>query len=358
MGNRRSIFLYPLSLIWRLITDFRNFLYDSKILKSHKFNLPVICVGNITVGGTGKTPHSEYLINLLNKKFNVALLSRGYRRKTRGFRFAGPGSASADIGDEPLQINRKFPDITVAVDSDRVRGVQKILSEKPETDVIILDDGYQHRRIKPGLSILLSDFGRPIWCDNLLPWGNLRERASNINRADIILITKTPENISERVRKNSESEPVLSSGQSLFLTTFIYRDPLPVFDSRSSDPLTFNLSGCGIILITGIASPKPLYDHIRKSCKEIIHIPFGDHHNYTPADIDKIINLMNSLGTEKKYVFTTEKDAVRLREVRDIDESLRSAMYFIPVEIRFLNNKEEEFNNLIIDYVGKNKRND
>ncbi len=357
MGSGRSIILYPFSIIWRLISDFRNFLYNSRILKSHKFDIPVICIGNITVGGTGKTPHSEYLTGLLKNKYNIALLSRGYKRKTKGFRIALPESVVADIGDEPLQISRKFPDITVAVDGDRVRGVKKILEAKPDTEVIILDDGFQHRRITPGLSILLSDFGRPMSSDHLLPYGDLRESAVNINRADIILITKTPDYLSDDEQRFSEYFPGILPGQKVFFTTLRYRDPLPVFNKTSHGSLTFNLHDCGIVLVTGIANPKPLYDHIRKSCKQIINIPFGDHHNYSPGDIIKINNARNSLGTEKKYVFTTEKDAVRLRELQDFDESLRSVMYFIPVEIRFLNDKEEEFNNLIIDYVGKNKRN-
>ena len=357
MGNGRSIILYPFSIIWRLITDIRNFLYNSKILKSHKFDIPVICIGNITVGGTGKTPHSEYLIELLRRKFSIALLSRGYKRKTKGFRFAVPGSGIADIGDESLQISRKFPDITVAVDGDRVRGVKNILAGKPETEVIILDDGYQHRRITPGLSILLSDFGRPLSGDYLLPYGDLRESAGNINRADVILITKTPENLSVDEQRLSESPPGRLSGQKVFYTALRYLDPVPVSDKLSPGSLTFNLPECGILLITGIANPKPLYDHLHKSCKEIIHLLFGDHHNFTRRDIEKINYARNSLGTERKYVFTTEKDAVRLRELPGIDEQLLSALYYIPVEIRFLYDKEEEFNNLIIDYVGKNKRN-
>ena len=357
MGNGRSIILYPLSIIWRLITDFRNYLYDTKILKSFKFDVPVICIGNITVGGTGKTPHSEYLIKLLKEKYKVALLSRGYKRSTKGFLFAGPGSVTTEIGDEPLQISRKFPGITVAVDGDRVRGVKKILTERPETEVIILDDGFQHRRIAPGLSILLSDFTRPLSRDNLLPYGNLREKAGNSKRSDIILITKTPETITENEQRLSESEVGLSSGQKVFFTTIRYKDPVPVIDKISPESLTFNLPECGILLITGIANPEPLYDHIRKSCKEIIHLPFGDHHYFTRKDIEKINNALYSPGTEKKYVFTTEKDAVRLRELSGISEPLLSSLYYIPVEISFLYDRDEEFNNLILDYVGKNKRN-
>jgi tetraacyldisaccharide 4'-kinase len=309
------------------------------------------------VGGTGKTPHSEYLIDLLMEKFNVALLSRGYKRNTKGFLFAGPDSVTVDIGDEPLQISRKFPGITVAVDSDRVRGVKKILSEKPETDVIILDDGFQHRKINPGLSILLSDFDRPISRDHLLPYGNLRESARNIDRSDILLITKTPENLSEEMQRLSESETGKTSGQILFLTTFFYKYPVPVFDKIDAGSVNFNLPECGIVLVTGIANPKPLYNHLRESCKEIIHLSFADHHNFTGRDIARINDARNILGTNSKYVFTTEKDAVRLRECSKITEPLLSSIYYVPVEIRFLNDKGKEFNNLIIDYVRKNKRN-
>jgi tetraacyldisaccharide 4'-kinase len=357
MGNGRSIILYPFSIIWRLITDFRNFLYDTRILKSYKFDFPVICIGNITVGGTGKTPHSEYIIDLLKVKYNVALLSRGYKRHTKGFLFARQGSVAADIGDEPLQIIRKFPGITVAVDSNRVRGVKKILSGKPETDVIILDDGFQHRRINPGLSILLSESGRPISRDHLLPYGNLRESPANIERADILLITKTPENLSEEMQLLSESETGKSPDQRLFFTTFRYRYPEPVFDKSASGSVSFNLPECSIVLVTGIANPKPLYNHLRETCKEIIHLSFGDHHNFTGRDILKINDAMISLGTGHKYVFTTEKDAVRLRELTEIPESLLALFYYIPVEIGFLNNKGNEFDNLILEYVRKNKRN-
>src|SRR5664280_2788811 len=186
MNHKRNIFLYPFSLIYGLITGFRNFLYDSGILQSKEFNVPVICVGNITVGGTGKTPLTEYLAGLLKEYFKVATLSRGYKRKTNGFRVAGSSSTVNDIGDEPLQILRNHPDVLVTVDTNRVSGVKRILLEHPDTDVIILDDAFQHRRITPGFSILLSDFNRPIISDYMLPYGNLREDKSNMRRADII----------------------------------------------------------------------------------------------------------------------------------------------------------------------------
>ena len=232
MVKRRSIFLYPFSLIYGLITGIRNFLYNTDILTSFEFNLPVICVGNITVGGTGKTPHTEYLIRLLRENFRVATLSRGYKRKTRGFQIATSSSLVSDIGDEPLQMYRKFPDITVAVDRNRVHGVNTILKERPETEVIILDDGFQHRKIKPGFSILLSDFDRLMVRDNLLPYGNLRESLDNIRRADIILITKSPENISPIQRRIIVKEINKAPYQNLFFTSLKYNDPVPLFENK------------------------------------------------------------------------------------------------------------------------------
>lgn len=357
MGKRRCIFLYPLSIIWRLITDFRNHLYNSGILKSYKFNVPVICIGNITVGGTGKTPHSEYLIDLLKDNFKVTLLSRGYRRHTRGFQIAGPESNYRDIGDEPFQISRKFPGITVAVDRNRVNGIEKILETKPETDVIILDDGYQHRRITPGLSILLSDFGRLMFRDHLLPYGNLRESIRNINRADIILITKTPTALSEEDQKLIEAETGKLPRQKLFFTTFRYKEPVPVFAKADRNSQISVNHETGIVLVTGVADPEPLFDHLQTRYKEIIQMPFGDHHDYKEKDIENIRIAWHSLRSNRKYVFTTEKDAVRLREFIYIAEPLMSSFYYIPIEIEFLGNKKEEFDNMIIDYARKNKRN-
>lgn len=360
MGYKRSIFLYPISLLYGLAAGFRNFLYNSNILKSHTFNIPIICVGNLTVGGTGKTPHTEYLINLLRPVFKVAVLSRGYKRKTSDFRFADATSQANDIGDEPLQIFRKFPDITVAVDRDRVHGVQTILKEKPDTGVIILDDGFQHRKITPGLSILLSDFDRLMIEDDLLPYGNLRESLRNMNRADIILITKSPETISPIQRRIIVKEINKAPYQNLYFTYIKYKEPVSVFDNNTQD---LNLSAQsknadrGFVLVTGIANPKPLFDYLQKSFTEIIHLPFNDHHRFTLKDIEKVQESWNSLKSPLKYVVTTEKDAARLREFVNIAEPFRSSFYYIPIGTDFLNDDRNEFDNLIVNYVRKNKRN-
>ena len=358
MPERRSIFLYPVSLIYGLITSARNFLYDTGVLKSYEFSIPIICVGNLTVGGTGKTPHTEYLADLLNKSFKVAVLSRGYKRNTTGFHIADSASSANDIGDEPMQIHRKFTEIIVAVDRDRVHGVRKILEEKPDTGVIILDDGFQHRRIIPGLSVLLTDFERLMIYDALLPYGNLRESLSNMRRADIILITKSPEDISPIQRRIIVKEISKAPYQNLYFTSLTYKDPLPVFENPDQElNLNSQNEDGGIVLVTGIANPKPLSEFLQNKFSEIIHLSFGDHYHFTEKDIEKITGTWHSLKSARKYIITTEKDAARLREFTNIAEPVRSAFFYIPLGINFLNNDKDEFDNLIVDYVRKNKRN-
>jgi len=361
MGSRRSIFLYPLSLLYGLITGFRNFLYNAEILKSHTFPMPVICVGNLTAGGTGKTPLTEYLVNLLREDFDVVVLSRGYKRKTRGFLFAGENSRSEDIGDEPLQIARKFPGITVAVDRKRVHGVREILDKKPDSGVIILDDAFQHRSITPGYSILLSDFDRLMIHDQMLPYGNLRESIANMKRADIIMITKSPETITPVQRRLIVKEIQKAPYQELLFTSTTYKTPLPVFDDVKAEKDIFRRrrkeNPPGIVLVTGIANAKPLTGYLKKLTGEMISLPFGDHHRFSNSDFEKIMDAWESLKSSRKYLITTEKDAVRIREFTNIAEAIRKVFYYIPVGIKFLNDNQEEFDNLIIDYVRKNKRN-
>jgi len=360
MQKTRSIFLYPFSLLYGLITAVRNFLFDSGVLKPEEFNIPVICVGNLAAGGTGKTPHTEYLADLLKKEFNVAILSRGYKRKTRGFLIADSNSSVSETGDEPLQMSLKFPGIVIAVDSNRIRGVQGILRKKPETNVIILDDGFQHRRITPGFSILLSAYDRLFINDLMLPYGNLRESKTNMRRADIILITKSPESVSAIQRRIIVKQINKFPYQNLYFTSVTYSDPVPVFDGNDPAPGIFDAlltDDTGIVLVTGIADPGPLAEYIKVRSAEQVILSFGDHHRFRERDIEKITNAWNSLRSGRKYLVTTGKDAVRLREFASFAEPIRSASYYIPVGIHFLNDDQGEFDNLITDYVRKNKRN-
>jgi tetraacyldisaccharide 4'-kinase len=360
MSNLRNIFFYPFSLLYGAVTSIRNFLYNADVLKSREFSIPVICVGNLTVGGTGKTPHTEYIADLLRKNFKVAILSRGYKRKSKGFMFADMHSNVTDIGDEPMQIYRRFTDIVIAVDRNRVHGVETILKEKPETAVIIMDDGFQHRKITPGFSILLSDFDRLMIRDHLLPYGNLRESINNMERADIIIITKSPEKISPIQRRLIVKEVKKAPYQNLYFTSISYKDPVPLFEPSlkgAVTPFQGDRDACGIVVVTGIGNPKPLFEYLENNFSEIIHLQFGDHHRFTFTDIDKIGKAWTSLNKPRKYVITTEKDAVRLREFTNFAEPLKSSFYYIPVGVLFLNNDKNEFDNLIVDYVRKNKRN-
>ena len=359
MGATRNILLYPVSIIYGLITGFRNFLYNSGILPGTVFPIPVICVGNITVGGTGKTPHTEYLVDLLSNHFKVATLSRGYKRETRDFRIASLSSMVREIGDEPMQIFRKFQGMLVAVDRKRVNGVRRILDLAPDTDVIILDDAFQHRSVTAGFSILLSDFERPFMKDHMLPYGNLREDKSNMRRADVILITKCPKNLNPIQRRLIVKEVGKAPYQNLYFTSLSYRSPLPVFGSNDKDaphPDLSKSSGSGIVLLTGIANPKPLKEYLQKFFDEITDLAYPDHYSYKEKDFTAIAAAFNSLRSPSKYIMTTEKDAVRLRELTEIEEKIKSALFYVPVGINFLNDDKDEFDNLIIGYVRKNKQ--
>ncbi len=356
MVRKRSFLLFPFSFIYGLITSVRNYLYDSGILSSERFRIPIICVGNITAGGTGKTPHTEYLVALLHKEFKIAVLSRGYKRKSKDFRIANELSSAADIGDEPLQLHRKFPDVIVATDRDRVNGIKKLISVNPNLDLVILDDGFQHRKLKPGFSILLSDFNQPIYEDCMLPYGNLRESPKNARRADLIIITKTPEDISTETCNEIKERVKDFSDKMIFFSTITYEEPAPVFEDvaltkfPSGDPETQ-----GAVLLTGIAQPEPFTRLVEKYFKEIIHIRYPDHYYYKGKDLKRIISAWNKLKSPSRFVITTEKDSVRLRELTAVPETIKESFYFIPIMIRFHFNGESEVKNIITDYVRKNK---
>lgn len=359
MGKRRSFLLYPPALIYGLITAIRNYLYNSGILASAEFRVPVICTGNITVGGTGKTPHAEYLAGLLRKEFRIAVLSRGYKRKSSGFQIASPGSGACNIGDEPLQIALKFPDIIVAVDNDRVNGVKNLLKNYPDIDAVILDDGFQHRKINPGFSILLSDYNQPMQEDYMLPYGNLRESIKNIQRADMVIITKVPPDISREEMQKTAGSLNKTRLKKVFFTSLSYEMPHKLFENSTVEkPETDENSSAetGAVVITGIASPDTFVSFVRKRFSETIHLNFPDHHYFKEKDIRKIIGAFESLKAKRRIVVTTEKDSVRLRELAGIPDHIRDAIYYIPVRISFPAGEKTEFDNIIIDYVRKNKR--
>jgi tetraacyldisaccharide 4'-kinase len=346
----------PASLIFGIVTGIRNWLFDNGFIKQVSFTIPVISVGNITVGGTGKTPHVEYLINLLQKDYELSVLSRGYKRKTKGYQLAGPKSGVADIGDEPKQIKQKFPSIQVAVSEDRIEGINRLLEEKNKPDVILLDDAYQHRYIKPGLTILLIDYNRPLASDYYLPFGNLRENRYQTRRAQIIIITKTPVKINPIEKTIFKKGLRLFPFQKLFFSSMIYDEPVPVFKKNASEITRGEIAKqkMSILLVTGIANPEPLVNFIHSISKDVVKLTFPDHHNYTEKDIAKISDHFKAIESQSKIIITTEKDAMHFREIKYIPNSFIQAMYFIPVKVKFLEDADL-FNRYVIDYLRKNK---
>lgn len=353
--------LLPLSWLYGLIIFLRNKFFDWGILKEKQYDVHIISVGNLTIGGTGKTPHIEYLVNLLLRNYKIAVLSRGYKRKTKGFVLAGPNSTYKDIGDEPLQIKHKFPDITVAVDEDRRRGITKLLAMKERPDIILLDDAFQHRYVKPSLSILLSDYNRPMYRDALLPAGRLREPYYNMERANIVIVTKCPKDLKPIDIRIITHELNVFPYQTLLFTTIKYGDLISLFNkedlfSKKELPLV-NITNKKILLITGVASPKAILDELGEYTDSIKLLEYPDHHNFTGEDIKNIEQAYKDIGDEKAITIVTEKDAVRLIGRNDMSESLRNSMYYLPIKITFLSKEEETiFNKKINRHVRKDPR--
>ncbi|MBN1388526.1 MAG: tetraacyldisaccharide 4'-kinase [Bacteroidales bacterium] len=359
--NRKlqKILLFPLALIYGLVIRIRNFLFDTGILKSTRFDLPLITVGNLTVGGTGKTPHIEYLVSLLKDKYDTTVLSRGYKRKTRSFLFVETSADVSTSGDEPLQIKLKHPDITVAVDRNRVHGVNEILTAEPETDIILLDDAFQHRYIKAGLSILLIDYNRLIFNDHLLPAGRLREHRSSVKRADIVLITKTPGDLAHDMMKHISRKIPLNTSQRLYYTGLSYDQPFSIF-YPGKPGITMNRvrdDMGNVLLVTGIAEPAPLLSYLHEYDLQVTHLKYPDHHHYNEMDLRKIKDKYLGLPDGKRCLITTEKDAIRLRERLNEKDFPEDRLFYLGINVVFLNNYAAEFNKLILDYVRENRRN-
>jgi tetraacyldisaccharide 4'-kinase len=353
----KALLLYPISLIYRVAVNIRNALFDLKILKSTEFDIPVISVGNITVGGTGKTPVTEYLVNLLRHKFKVAVLSRGYKRKTKGFLIADENSSVETIGDEPLQIKLKYPDITVAVSEKRVKGIKKLLDSKKETELIILDDAFQHRYVKPGLSILLVDFTQPFIHDHYLPYGRLRESPHQRYRAEIILVTKAPEDITPIDMRIMATDLTLKPYQTLYFSRIDYKGLMPVFENQlfSIDETTLKRKNYSMLLVTGIGNPKPIEQYCTKLTDDIRILKFPDHHKYDDKDLKKILKEFEKIENENKIIITTEKDALRIRCIPSIKNDQKDLFYFYPIEMKILNQEQSELNKHILSFVKKGR---
>ncbi|MBR3884816.1 MAG: tetraacyldisaccharide 4'-kinase [Bacteroidaceae bacterium] len=333
------------------ITRIRNHAFDKGHIKETNFDLPVICIGNITVGGTGKTPHTEYLIRLLKEKENVAVLSRGYGRKTKGFIKASNSSNMQEIGDEPFQIKSKFSEITVAVDEKRVEGIEILLKEC-QPSVILLDDAYQHRHVKAGMNILLIDCNRPIWNDCQLPFGRLREDANGSLRADIIIITKCPLQMSREQQDDCKNALKTKKGVPIFFSTMRYGKIYPLFPNYCKKTSN-TIKEKNVLLLTGIAKPAPLKAELMSNGAEVTLKQYADHHNFSKKELEEVSSTFDALKGEK-IIVTTEKDASRLTGRNDIPQNILENIYALPIEVVFLNDEQKMFNQIILDYVTKN----
>lgn len=336
---------------WAIVL--RNLAFDAGWLRSSTFDLPIVSVGNLTVGGTGKTPHIEYIINLLKDEFEVATLSRGYKRKSRGFVKAGVGGDVSLVGDEPAQIKNKFPEITVAVDEKRVDGIEHLLREPKRPDVVLLDDAFQHRYVTPGLSILLVDYNRPVWKDCVLPFGRLREPASGIGRAHMVVVTKCPSSMSAEGMLQCKEKLQLRETTPLFFSTVCYDEPKPLFNtSQSACAISADTQ---VLLLTGIARPEPLRCELERRGAVVTLMQYADHHDFTSDELADVEKRFLSLPGERKIILTTEKDAERLIGRDDLSEVLKKNLLCMPIKVHIMEN-ENMFNQIILDYVRKNKR--
>ena len=345
--------LLPLSWLYGFIVSLRNELFNLGILKERTFKIPIISVGNITVGGSGKTPHVEYLIRLLHNDVKVGVLSRGYKRKSHGYILANDSSTMRDLGDEPFQMKQKFPNIYVAVDKNRCNGIEHLTQDQKssDVDVILLDDAFQHRYVKPGLNILLVDYHRLIIYDRLLPAGRLREHLSGKQRADIVIITKCPKDLKPMEFRILTKAMDLFPYQKLFFSTIDYDVPYALFSDA-----TISLSKQNILLLTGIASPEQMENDMKNKCRSVTSLAFDDHHLFTPKDAQRINDAFAALPSPK-IILTTEKDSTRLYHLEGLSTEARDALFVLPIKIKFLLNQGEYFNNKIINYVRKNSRN-
>ena len=356
--NRKNIIvrilLLPFALIYNLVTWLRNLMFDWKIIPSKKYHVPVICVGNISVGGTGKTPFTEYLIELLKKQYRVATLSRGYKRKTKGFILANDGCTAYDIGDEACQIKQKFPNIIVAVDANRRRGIKRLLAlpESERPNVILLDDAMQHRYVSPSLTIMLTDYSNMYYDDFMLPVGNLRESVSGAYRADIIVATKCKGVIKPIDLRVIEKNMSLMASQRLYFSEMKYHKLESLFPSEASSPCSLDEIGSdeNILLVMGIAKPQPLIDEMSLYSQKIQTCIFSDHHAFTQSDIEKINSAFRSMPSPRRII-CTEKDAMRLKTLDFLPEEWKPFLYQLPISVDFLFERKENFDARILKHV-------
>lgn len=344
----KRIILFPFSFLYFCITALRNFLFDQGLLAAKEYNLPVICVGNLKVGGTGKTPHVEYLIRLLAPNHNLAILSRGYGRNTKGYLEVVGSSEVDSVGDEPSQYKKKFGEaINVFVCEDRCSGIDTLTTQYPKTNVLVLDDAFQHRKVKAGFNILLTEYNKPFFRDSLLPGGWLRESRGGAGRADIVIVTKCPSSISENSQALFKKKIQQYAGDKpVFYTSYKYAELKPVYQSSEIEPKASN----AVLALTGIANSSAFISYIKSKFSNVVSLNLKDHHQYKKEDESMITKQLNTLKSNNPIILTTEKDAVKIKDLGILQDY---PIYYIPIEVVFLD-KEDEFRSLIRNFVTKN----
>ncbi len=340
------VFLYPFALLYGAVLWLRNRMYDAKIFTSIDFSIPVITVGNLSTGGTGKTPHVEYLIRLLQYRFKVATMSRGYKRHTQGFLVADWNTNALKIGDEPMQYHIKFPELVVSVAEERMLGIPALVQRHPEVDVILLDDAYQHRSVKPGFSILITDYAKPFYKDFILPFGNLREGRAAYKRASVIVVSKCPQELTKTQADGIEAKINPLPNQKVFFTSIQYGIP---FDFFSREPV--DIIGKNLVLVCGIARPEPLVDFLKANATEVHPLSYPDHHYFDSSDLEEMKSTVDNWKVESKMIITTEKDAARLSlHIRELN-AWGITIAVLPIAVNMLLNKGAEFDAAVTSYV-------
>lgn len=343
------ILLFPFSLAYGAIVWLRNRLFDSKLLKSTSFNLPVICVGNLSAGGTGKSPMVEFLLTKFSKQYQVAVLSRGYKRKTRGYSLAHENTTALEIGDEPMQFHLKFPGVSVAVGEERIVAIPQLLHDRPGTEVIILDDAFQHRHVQAGFNMLLTDYSNLFTRDWFLPTGDLRDEKKSHRRAQVIVVTKCPANLSTTEKEALQQEIRPLAHQRLFFSAIRYGQPYHII-SKQTIALQDSVE---VLLVSGIANPGPLKKYLQETTGTYDEILYSDHHIFSIDDWNDITKRFNNMQAGNKIILTTEKDAVRLIK---FDQQLQALpVYVLPIEVQFLFGEESAFTQLITTFITGNK---
>ncbi len=342
--------LAPASALYKLGVKIRHTLYDKGIFKSERFSIPIICIGNITVGGTGKTPMAELVIDYMSQRHNVALLSRGYGRRTKGYREVQTGDHYRDVGDEPLQIKRKFPNTVVVVCEKRADGIRRIRSEHPEIDLIVMDDGFQHRSVEPKINIVMIDATRPPYYDRMLPLGQLRDLPEQLHRAHYFIVTKCPENMPPIERRLFHKELFKVAYQRIYYTRFESFQPVPLYPAEASHEVF--RSGRPVIALSGIGNPKPFLQALRDRYRIVEAVTLEDHHIYRIRDMRQLAGLLKR--HPEAVIVTTEKDAVKMLNPKHIPAEVRGKLYYQPINISFIEDSAADLLQRLEQDVSKN----